>query len=187
MTTSVAGRIVVDGWPATVPQAVRRHYEEIHERYDAEGWMRGRVIMEAFAGDSREQADVEREHRGGPRPDFVAPGEHASFAFALDPSGRLAWNSNDIAGDHAVAILSERVSDDYLSILQERGVSYVLAGPQDVNLRLAREKIASRFGVKTLLLEGGGGINRSLRLADGFVWLRYRIAGQHARSTEDKT
>ncbi len=81
------------------------------------------------------------------------------MAFAVDPSGRLAWQSSDISGDHVVAILSERVSDEYLAFLRQRGVSYLLAGARDVDLSLALEKIGERFGVRTLMLEGGGRIN----------------------------
>jgi 2,5-diamino-6-(ribosylamino)-4(3H)-pyrimidinone 5'-phosphate reductase len=77
----------------------------------------------------------------------------------VDASGRLAWRSSDIDGDHVVAILSERVSDAYLAFLRERGVSYLLAGAHDVDLPLALEKIGERFGVQTLMLEGGGRIN----------------------------
>ena len=58
-----------------------------------------------------------------------------------------------------VAVLSERVSDEYLAFLRERGVSYLLAGARDVDLPLALEKIGARFCVRTLMLEGGGRIN----------------------------
>lgn len=58
-----------------------------------------------------------------------------------------------------MAILSERVSDDYLAALRARGVSYLLAGAREVDLALALEKIGARFGVRTLMLEGGGRIN----------------------------
>jgi riboflavin biosynthesis pyrimidine reductase len=77
----------------------------------------------------------------------------------VDSSGRLAWETSDIDGDHVVAILSERVSDEYLAFLRERGVSYLLTGAREVDLPLALEKIAERFGVRTLMLEGGGRIN----------------------------
>lgn len=159
MMASVDGRIVVDGWP--VSDEGRREYERVHAGYDADGWICGRITMESFAGGVRPDAEVAREHAGGPREDFRAPGDFGSsaFAFAIDPSGRLAWESADIDGDHVVAILSERVSDDYLAFLRERGVSYLLAGARDVELPLALEKIGGRFGVRTLLLEGGGRIN----------------------------
>ena len=158
MAASVDGRIVVDGWPD--PAEVRRQYELVHASYAADGWICGRVTMEPFAGRVRSETEVAREHAGGaPREDYRAPGEHDSFAFAIDAGGRLAWESSDIDGDHVVAILSERVSDDYLAFLRERGVSYLLAGARDVDLSLAVEKIGARFGVRTLMLEGGGRIN----------------------------
>ena len=167
MTTSVDGRIVTGGWP--VSAEVRWEYELVHGSYEADGWMCGRVTMEPFAKRVRSQADVAREYVGSARrEDFRAPGEHDSFAFAIDPNGRLAWESNDIDGDHVVAILTERVSDEYLAFLRNRGVSYLLAGGRDVDLALALEKIGARFGVRTLMLEGGGRINGGM-LAAGLV------------------
>ena len=169
MAVSVDGRIVVDGWHASVADVIRREYEAVHVSYDSDGWMCGRVTMEPFAGAVRAEADVRREHAGEmPREDFLAPGEHASFAFAMDPSGRLAWGTNDIDGDHVVAILSERVSDVYLAFLRERGVSYLLAGRREIDLPLALEKVGARFGVRTLMLEGGGRINGAM-LGAGLV------------------
>lgn len=161
MAESIDGRIVVDGWPTS--DAVRREYEQIHASYEPDGWICGRVTMEPFAGSVRSEIEVRRERESdGPRDDFVAPGEHESFAFVIDPSGRLAWESPEIDGDHVVAILSERVSDEYLAFLRQRRVSYLLAGGRDVDLGVALEKIGFRLGVRTLMLEGGGRINGGL-------------------------
>ena len=158
MMTSLDGRILTDGWP--ISKEGRKQYELVHEGYDAEGWLCGRVTMEQhFAQGRRSDAEVAREHTGAPRADFVAPGDHDSFAFAVDAHGKLAWATNDIDGDHVVAILSEKVSDEYLAFLRGRGVSYLLAGKGEVDLSLALEKISDRFAVKTLMLEGGGKIN----------------------------
>jgi len=158
MMASVDGRIVVDGWPDSAEG--RRQYELVHASYEPDGWICGRITMEPFAKGLRSEEEVAREHAGGgAREDFRAPGAYDSFAFAIDPSGRLAWESNDIDGDHVVAILSERVSDEYLAFLREKGVSYLLAGARDVDLPLALGKIGARFGVRTLMLEGGGRIN----------------------------
>ncbi|HEV7595746.1 MAG TPA: dihydrofolate reductase family protein [Gemmatimonadaceae bacterium] len=157
MMTSIDGHIVATDWP--LPAEARKQYELVHASYNADGWICGRVTMESFAKAVRSDAEVAREYNGAPREDFLAPGEHGSFAFAIDSSGRLAWESNDIDGDHVVAILSERVSDEYLAFLRERCVSYILAGARDVDLSMALEKIGARFGVKTLMLEGGGRIN----------------------------
>jgi 2,5-diamino-6-(ribosylamino)-4(3H)-pyrimidinone 5'-phosphate reductase len=104
MMASVDGRIDVTGWPLS--GAARKHYEQVHAGYDTDGWICGRITMEPFAKGLRSVDEVANEHGGdAPRDDFVAPGDHDSFAFAVDPSGRLAWASNDIDGDHVVAIL----------------------------------------------------------------------------------
>ena len=161
MMTSLDGRILTDGWPLSAEG--RKQYEQVHASYEADGWLCGRVTMEQhFAQGTRSEADVRKEHHGAPREDFVAPGEHESYAFALDEHGKLAWDSNDIDGDHVVAILSERVSDEYLQFLRGKGVSYLLCGERDVDLPLMLRKIALCFGVQTLMLEGGGKINGSL-------------------------
>ena len=161
MMTSIDGRIVTDGWPMSAEG--RKQYEILHATYEPDGWLCGRVTMELhFASGVRPDAEVVREYHGAPREDFVAPGEHDSYAFALDSHGRLVWESGEIEGDHVVAILTTRVSDEYLATLRERGVSYLLAGSPDVDLPLALDKIGERFGVRTLMLEGGGGINGSM-------------------------
>ncbi|MEO8880152.1 MAG: dihydrofolate reductase family protein [Gemmatimonadaceae bacterium] len=161
MMTSVDGRIVTEGWPLSA--RARKQYELAHAGFDASAWICGRVTMEPFAKRVRSDEEIARERDIGmgyvAREDFRAWGEHESFAFAIDPSGRLEWESNDIAGDHVVAILSERVSDEYLAFLRRRGVSYLFAGAREVDLAIALEKIGATFGVQTVLLEGGGGIN----------------------------
>ncbi|HEX6038490.1 RibD family protein [Longimicrobium sp.] len=166
MMTSTDGRIVVDRWP--VSDEGRRQYEQVHAGYDPDAWICGRVTMEPFAGGLRAEDEVARQHSGGPREDFRAPGEFDSFAFAIDASGRLAWESSDIDGDHVVAVLSERVSDAYLAFLRERGVSYILAGARDVDLPRALERIGAEYGIRTLMLEGGGRINGGF-LRDGLI------------------
>jgi 2,5-diamino-6-(ribosylamino)-4(3H)-pyrimidinone 5'-phosphate reductase len=159
MMTSVDGRIVVDGWPLSAE--ARQQYDLVHASYEPDAWICGRVTMEPFAKRVRSEEEVarERDTAAAPRDDFRAPGDYDSFAFAIDAHGRLAWESNDVDGDHVVAILSERVSDEYLAFLRERGVSYLFAGSRDVDLSVALEKIGAHFEVRTLMLEGGGRIN----------------------------
>lgn len=47
-------------------------------------------------------------------------------------------------------------------------MSYLIAGTASIDLPLALEKIHTRLGVRTLMLEGGGGINGAL-LAAGLI------------------
>lgn len=166
MITSVDGRIVTEGWPLSEEE--RRQCEQIHATYAANGWLCGRTTMELhFAAGVRSEAELADEHKGGAREDYVAPGTHDSFAFAVDPRGKLLWSSGDIGGDRVVAILSDRVSDEYVASLRESGVSYLFAGQEELDLSMALLKIA-RLGVHTLMLEGGGAINGSF-LRDDLV------------------
>lgn len=166
MMMSIDGRIVVDGWPLAADE--RREYEQVHAWYDADAWMVGRVTMERHFAAGVRSGEIADQRAGGAREDWVAPGDHDSFAIALDPLGKLRWESGDIEGDHLIVVLSNRVSNAYLASLRAAGVSYVLAGAPDVDLALAVEKLGAQFGVRTLMLEGGGGINGSM-LAAGLV------------------
>ena len=165
MMGSIDGRILTEGWPLS--DEGRRQYEQVHASYDADGWLCGRVTMQQhFAQGVRPDAEVAREYHGAePRADYRAPGDFDSFAFIADSHGKLVWKTNDIDGDHVVVLLGEHVSDEYLSQLRERGVSYLLAGAREVDLSQALEKIAAQYPVRTLMLEGGGRINGAMLTA----------------------
>ena len=77
----------------------------------------------------------------------------------MDTTGKLKWSSSEIDGDHIICIVSERAPEDYLAMLRDAGVSYIVAGSQEVDLTAALELLHEHFGIRQLLLEGGGHIN----------------------------
>jgi len=92
----------------------------------------------------------------------VAPHKAKGFAIALDPSGKLVFGSADIDGEHVIAVLTGRAADAHKAYLRGKGVSYLIGGRQAINLRGVLRKLLSRFGIKKILLEGGGKINGSM-------------------------
>lgn len=48
---------------------------------------------------------------------------------------------------------------DYLSMLCDKGVSYIVAGAETVDLPKAMDLLGERFCIRTLLVKGGGHIN----------------------------
>lgn len=164
MVPSVDGRIVTARWGLS--PGVLAEYERTAGTFDADAWMIGRISMEPYAG--RARVPTRRAARSIPRTDFVARRDAESYAIALDPSGKLRWKSNTIDDEHVITILTEAVSDDYLAFLQARGVSYLFGGRTEVNLARVLEKLRKEFGIKRLLLEGGGKINGSF-LAAGLI------------------
>ncbi len=110
-----------------------------------------------------------------------------NLAVAIDPSGRVHYGQDNVGGDHVVAVLGEQVSDAYLAELREDGASYIFAGPRGDDLPGAMAQLAQVFGVKTLLLEGGGRINGAFfkhRLIDEFSTLIFpAVDGLAGRET----
>jgi len=175
MSTSIDGRLHPSRFTRAAPgiswDMLRGHYEKVHERLDADGWIVGRMTMSEMA------KGAERPVRDAPkvaREAHIAARDGRKLAIGIDPSGRVHYGKDNIGGDHVVAVLGEQVSDAYLAELREDGVSYVFAGPGGDDLPRAMEEIASLFGVKTLLLEGGGRINGAFlkhKLIDEFSTL----------------
>ena len=162
MTPSIDGKIVPRNWPSL--RIASAEYERTAATLGADAWIIGRVSMEPYAGKSKVPRRTRK--RPIPRRDFIAQPDARSYAIAIDPSGKLTWASNDIDGEHVITVLSQRVSDDYLAFLQSRGVSYVFGGKTSIDLRRVLAKLRTAFGIRKLLLEGGGKINGSFLAAD---------------------
>lgn len=156
MAPSIDGRIVTKHW--NVSRALTTEYEKTAATFKADGWIIGRISMEPYAG----KASVPRRTKEHiPRTDFIAPHASKSFAIAIDPSGKLRWTKSDIDGEHVITILSESVPDSYLAFLRDKGVSYLFGGRKRIDVLKVLEKLARSFGIRRLLLEGGGKINGS--------------------------
>lgn len=162
MVSSIDGRLLVDRWtkPALgiAGDVVRRHYEETASRFDADGWIVGRKTMEEMV-EGGDVHPLEPTGGNGPRDTHVADRNGRDIAVSVDPHGKIYYGQDNVGGDHVVAVLGEQVSDDYLAELRKDGVSYLFAGPDGRDLGRALEILGETFGAKTLLLEGGGGIN----------------------------
>jgi riboflavin biosynthesis pyrimidine reductase len=162
MTMSVDGRQQADRWSAPAQgvdgTALRRHYDEVAARFGADGWMVGRVTMEEFArASAAPRQDASHEPASGAP--CVGNRDGRDVAVALDPQGKLHYGKDHVAGDHVIAVLGENVPTAYLDELQRDGVSYLFAGPDGRDLAKALQQLGSDFGVRLLLLEGGGRTN----------------------------
>jgi 2,5-diamino-6-(ribosylamino)-4(3H)-pyrimidinone 5'-phosphate reductase len=164
MLPSVDGRIVTSRWGLS--RALLSEYERTAATLDADAWIIGRVSMEPFAG----RAPLPRRSPSAriPRTDFVARSDAPSYAIAIDPRGKLRWESGSIDEEHVVTIVTEQVPDRYLAFLRAQNVSYLFGGEDHVDLPRVLRKLRARLGIRRLLLEGGGKINGTF-LAAGLV------------------
>jgi riboflavin biosynthesis pyrimidine reductase len=160
MGSTVDGRIIGENWGKNADK-YGDVYEQCHNTFDSQAWMVGRVTMEKDFTEGR-QPDLQKLIKPIDRKPFVGDMTATSFAVAIDAKGKLGWDMNNIDGDHVIEVLSESVPDTYLQYLQNIGVSYIFAGKNNLDFTITLEQLHQLFGIKTLMLEGGGRINGSL-------------------------
>jgi len=139
-------------------------YEATGGKLNGDAWMCGRTTMQQHFAEEDPFVPASNTP-AGPQPPFVAR-RVESYAISVDTLGKLRWESGDLGGDHLICVLSERAPADYLTMLREKGISYVVAGQTSVDLAGALSQLAEHFGIRTLLLEGGGHINGAFLEAD---------------------
>lgn len=109
----------------------------------------------AGAPRTRQSGPPLREHGGRiGRKDRVADPRPRRFAIGADAKGALRFSEPEVDGDHVVLLVSEKVSDEYLSHLEAAGVSVLFCGKDRVDPKLALDKIRRVLGVRRLMLEG---------------------------------
>jgi riboflavin biosynthesis pyrimidine reductase len=154
MASSIDGKI--DG--AALRNVMRAgEYEALHDKFGANAWICGRTTMQQHFAESEPFVSETKKPAGS---ESVHVARRAEFyAVSVDTLGKLRWPSNVIGGDHLICVLSEQVATDYLTMLRQHEISYIVAGGTSVDLARAVQLLAEHFGIQTLLLEGGGHIN----------------------------
>lgn len=111
------------------------------------------------------------------RSDYLAHAPQRQYVVCIDPLGQLKWSRNCIERppiqppSHVIEVVTDAVSDRYLAYLRGKNISYIFAGldpkgapsPQPaIDLPLLMQKLVSHFGIRRLLVTGGGILNWSL-------------------------
>lgn len=141
-------------------------YEATGAELSGDAWVCGRTTMQMHFAEKKLFVS-KTSRKAGPRPFHVAR-RAKSYAISIDTNGRLRWAKSDIDGDHLICVVSERAPEDYLTMLRAGDISYIVAGRCSVDLTKAVELLGKHFGIKRLLLEGGGNINGAF-LQEGLV------------------
>ena len=73
----------------------------------------------------------------------------------VDTNGVLLWDEDSKYEKHHLIILSEKVSKEYLSYLDNKNISYIVCGKEKIDLKKAMEILYKEFNVKRLTVVGG--------------------------------
>lgn len=169
MMSTIEGKIT-SGTGVDILEDYFELYTKVEDRLQAKAWLLGRVTMQMFADDSNILLPPLRANIDNT--DFKAPSQGDFYMFAVDTRGVLRWKENIITLSNVadklnlVVVVSNQTPKDYLAHLQEKAISYLFAGEDQVNFNILLEKMKVQFGVEKLLLEGGGTLNGSVMAED---------------------
>lgn len=146
--------------------AATEEYFKINREYAADAFACGRVTMEESftAGWQPDLSAFTKDTI--PREDYIAHSEAGYYAVSFDRHGRLGWRSEKITDEdpgydnaYIIEVLCEDTPDANLAYYRSIGVSYIFAGEQEIDLKMALDKLYQKFGIRKLMLEGGSDIN----------------------------
>ena len=142
-------------------RTVSEEYGRIRTEYQADAWLYGTATMKEFSEGREPELEAVTEVPDG---DFVAEAGAALYCASIDVHGEIGWESGTFrkAGRpdaHVIEVLTEQTPAAYRAYLRKQGVSYILAGAEKLDCKLAAEKLYRLFGIGTLLICGGGTIN----------------------------
>lgn len=146
--------------PAT--QAVSEEYARIRAQYQADAWLYGTTTTKEFT--SYRTPVLEQQDTVPPADDFVAQRNAALYYVSVDALGEIGWESGTFQKPgrpdaHVIEVLTQQAPAAYRAYLKKRGVSYIMAGRDSLDCELACEKLYKLFGIKTILICGGGTVN----------------------------
>lgn len=90
------------------------------------------------------------------------------YTIAMDTKGTLRWSHNEYDGKPLLVITSEDCPKEYLDTLTGQGISWIATGKGLIDLKSAMDMLYSNFGVRRMVITGGGHINGSF-LESGMI------------------
>jgi riboflavin biosynthesis pyrimidine reductase len=94
-----------------------------------------------------------------------------------------ALKAENIRKEHFIVLLASTVPDTHLAELAADGVSYIVSAAPQIDLAVALDVLNREFGIRRLLLEGGGVIVGSMLkagLCDEFSLVLYPAVDGHS-------
>lgn len=157
--------------------------------YQHQGWLSGRVTTDDNFTFYR-KPDLDEGATLVPEGDFVAKRADMYYV-SIDSSGKLGWESDTLTYEdttaHILEVLTGRASNAYKAFLRKLGISYIIAGEEELDYELAMTKLKTMFGIETLMLGGGGVLNWSFIQAGMCDEISLVIAPCADGSTETQT
>lgn len=156
--SSVDGRLLTERWTEPFNGKSKGElmgvYAAIGRKLNADAWMFGKnTLQEGYFPKKFHTSD--KTPLAHPIP-YLAHKTSSRLFVVIDPDADILYESSAVRGDRIVTVLPETAPAAYLEYLQQRDISYLLAGVKGDELNAAMKALAETFGVETLSLQGGG-------------------------------
>ncbi len=159
MMSPLDGQLVVDQWSPSTGRSsddLVAEYDRVHDELECDAWIAGRAVGEEFAdGEPHPPSDPGEVQR----PVHVARAGADEYAIMIDEGGKLHWSGPETYGAPIIMVLGRDVEDAHLAELAADGISYIVSEGDTIDLAAVLDTLGDRFGIKRLLLEGGGRTN----------------------------
>lgn len=170
MMSSVDGRLLVQRYSNPYDEKgiteIQDLYFSIGAEYHSDADIIGRsTIQEYFFPQTYQVTDTTPIKDFAP---YKGNSKNGHYLIVIDSKGKIDYNHENSKTTDIITILGEGVSEEYMEHLRSHGISYLFAGPDGKDLHKALDTLASFFGIKLLMLEGGGCINGTF-LKEGLI------------------
>lgn len=160
--SALDGKIIGPFMGTPSARAAGGEYAVIRSAYHADAWLYGTVTTKEFTDDRK--PDMDPKEICTDQEDYVAQNQAELYYVSVDALGEIGWESGTFhkAGrpdSHVIEVLTGQAPAAYRAYLRKRGVSYILAGEDSLDCRIACEKLYRLFGIRTMLICGGGTVN----------------------------
>lgn len=133
-------------------------YGQLRSEMNADAWMYGTTTTKEFTDYRRPDLNSTAQM---PEEDFAADTSASMYYVSLNTKGEIGWksgtfNNRGLGESHVIEVLTASTPAPYKAYLRDRGVSYVIAGEDTLDCRVAMEKLYQLFHIEKLLICGGG-------------------------------
>ena len=159
MLQSIDGKIAGGFFREKQTLELAKIYSDISKDYNGDAIIYGTTTAQEMFSSSKTEPVLNQNPIQ--KIDYIYKDDKNKWIVVIDPQGQISFNqfvyqNPRLKDKNLIVILTENISSQYLKTLKSLNISYLFTGKDEIDLRLALEKLYDLFSIKKLLLQGGG-------------------------------
>ena len=159
MLQSIDGKIAGGFFREKQTLELAKIYSDISKDYNGDAIIYGTTTAQEMFSSSKTEPVLNQNPIQ--KIDYIYKDDKKKWIVVIDPQGQISFDQSvyqnpRLKDKNLIVILTENISSQYLETLKSLNISYLFTGKDEIDLRLALEKLYDLFSIKKLLLQGGG-------------------------------